>query len=213
MEVMVDSMEMEKEQKRYCIRTKHVVIICVTVLVCSLALGVGLGVGLSSSDTTTSTTPKPTPPPTEEPPPPGRGPCLPSTDSSGEWNNFRLPNYVNPIHYNLHLEPDLVDDTYSGTVDIHVKVNKPTRYLWLHIRETFVSTMPRLKMLNSQKEVAVKSCFEYKPQQYVVVEATEELPVTSPEEMYVLSLDFQGWLNGSVVGFYRVIYTENGVTK
>ncbi|KAE8289438.1 Glutamyl aminopeptidase [Larimichthys crocea] len=210
---MVDSMEMEKEQKRYCIRTKHVVIICVTVLVCSLALGVGLGVGLSSSDTTTSTTPKPTPPPTEEPPPPGRGPCLPSTDSSGEWNNFRLPNYVNPIHYNLHLEPDLVDDTYSGTVDIHVKVSKPTRYLWLHIRETFVSTMPRLKMLNSQKEVAVKSCFEYKPQQYVVVEATEELPVTSPEEMYVLSLDFQGWLNGSVVGFYRVIYTENGVTK
>uniref|UniRef100_A0A3P8SIA3 Glutamyl aminopeptidase n=1 Tax=Amphiprion percula TaxID=161767 RepID=A0A3P8SIA3_AMPPE len=136
--------------------------------------------------------------------------------SSGDWRNFRLPSYVNPVHYNLHLEPDLVDDTYSGTVEIQVEVSKPTRHLWLHIRETFVSTMPRLKMLNSQggqRDVAVKSCFEYKPQQYVVVEATEELPVTGPGDLYVLSLDFQGWLNGSVVGFYRVIYTEKGVTK
>uniref|UniRef100_A0A3P8SHS1 Aminopeptidase n=1 Tax=Amphiprion percula TaxID=161767 RepID=A0A3P8SHS1_AMPPE len=214
------SMDLEKEQKQYCIRSKHVVIICVTVVVCSLA--VGLGVGLSGSDCCpipTSSTPEPTPQPTPmptQPLPPSRGPCTPSTDSSGDWRNFRLPSYVNPVHYNLHLEPDLVDDTYSGTVEIQVEVSKPTRHLWLHIRETFVSTMPRLKMLNSQggqRDVAVKSCFEYKPQQYVVVEATEELPVTGPGDLYVLSLDFQGWLNGSVVGFYRVIYTEKGVTK
>lgn len=210
---MVDSMDLEKQQKRYCIRGKHVVIICVTVVVCSLA--VGLGVGLSGSDTPTSPTTAPTAEPTE-PPASGRGPCKPSSDSSGDWRNFRLPNYVIPTHYDLHLEPDLVDDTYTGTVDIHLKVTKPTRHLWLHIRETFVSAIPRLKVLDSQggqKEVPVKSCFEYTPQQYVVVEATQELPVTSPEEVYVLSLDFQGWLNGSVVGFYRVIYTEDGVTK
>uniref|UniRef100_A0A8C4H696 Aminopeptidase n=1 Tax=Dicentrarchus labrax TaxID=13489 RepID=A0A8C4H696_DICLA len=202
-------MDLEKQQKRYCIRGKHVIIICVMVVVCSLA--VGLGVGLSRSDNTPST-----PAPPTEPPPPSRGPCMPSTDSSGDWSNFRLPGYVNPVHYNLHLEPDLGDDTYSGTVDIHMEVSKPTRHLWLHIRETFVSAMPRLRMLDSQggqKEVAVKSCFEYKPQQYVVVEASQELPVTGPGEVYELSLDFQGWLNGSVVGFYRVIYTEGGVTK
>eukprot|EP00064_Thunnus_orientalis_P012145 superscaffoldBa00001824_g12179 len=208
---MVDSMDMEKQQKRCCISGKQGIIIGVTVLVCSLA--VGLGVGLSLPDTTT--TPAPTAEPTQ-PPSSGRGPCTPSSDSSGDWRNFRLPRYVNPIHYDLHLEPDLVDDTYTGTVEIHVEVSKPTRHLWLHIRETFVSAMPRLRMLDSQggqKEVSVKSCFEYNPQQYVVVEATEELPITGPGEVYVLSLDFQGWLNGSVVGFYRVIYTEQGVTK
>lgn len=215
---MVDSMDMEKQQARYCIRRKHVVIICVTVVVCSLA--VGLGVGLSRSNTTTTTTPttsKPTPTAqTTETPPSGRGPCMSSTDSSGDWKNFRLPSYVNPVHYDLHLEPDLVDDTYTGTVDIHVEISKPTRHLWLHIRDTFVSSMPKLKMLNSQgrqTEMAVKSCFEYKPQEYVVVEAPEELPVSGPGEVYVLSLNFQGWLNGSLVGFYRVIYTEEGVAK
>ncbi|KAM7404165.1 hypothetical protein PAMA_004546 [Pampus argenteus] len=210
---MVDSMDLEKQQKRYCIRGKHVVIICVTMVVCSLA--VGLGVGLSDTTTFTSSTPAPTAEPTQ-PPPPSRGPCMPSSDSSGDWRNFRLPSYIKPIHYDLHLEPDLVDDTYTGTVDIQVEVSKATRYLWLHIRETFVSAIPRLRMLDSQggqKELSIKHCFEYKPQEYVVVEATEVLPVTGLGELYVLSLDFQGWLNGSVVGFYRVIYTEQGVTK
>lgn len=198
MKVMAESMDFEKKEKRYCIRGKHVIIICVVVVVCSVA--VGLGVGLSRSDTTTE--------PTQ--------PCMSSTDSSGDWKNFRLPDYVNPVHYDLHLEPNMEDDTYTGTVDIHVEVTKPTRHLWLHIRETFVSAMPRLRMQSNEKgqrEVAVKSCFEYKLHEYVVVEATEELPVTSPGEVYVLSLDFQGWLNGSVVGFYRVIYTESGKTK
>ncbi|XP_036927026.1 glutamyl aminopeptidase [Acanthopagrus latus] len=214
---MVDSMDFEKQQKRYCIRTKHVVIICVVVVLCSVA--VGLGVGLSRSDTTTTPTSAPTAAPTAEPPQPplpGRGPCKPSTDSSGDWVNFRLPDYVKPVHYDLHLEPNMEDDTYAGTVSVHVEVSKPTQHLWLHIRETFVSAMPRLTMLNSQggeKEVPVKSCFEYNTHQYVVVEATEQLPITGPGEVYVLSLDFQGWLNGSVVGFYRVIYTEDGVTK
>lgn len=212
---MVESMDMEKQQKRYCIRSKHVVIICVTVVVCSLAVGLGVGLSRSDTSTHTSSTPAPTTEPTQ-PPPPSRGPCMPSSDFSGDWKNFRLPSYVKPVHYDLHLEPDLVDDTYTGIVDIHVEVSKPTHHLWLHIRETFVSAMPRLRMLDSQgaqKEVSVKSCFEYKPQEYVVVEAAEELPITAPGEVYVLSLDFQGWLNGSVVGFYRVIYTEEGATK
>lgn len=205
-------MDMDKQQKRYCIRGKHVIIICVTVAVCSLA--VGLGVGLSKSNTTPSTQPPTVEPPV--PPLPSRGPCTPSNDSSGDWRNFRLPSYVKPVHYDLLLEPDMVEDTYTGTVDIHIEVSMPTRHLWLHIRETFVSAKPRLKMLNDkggQREIPVKSCFEYNPQQYVVVEAAEELPVTKPGEQYVLSLDFQGWLNGSVVGFYRVIYNEGGVNK
>ncbi|KAF3693482.1 Glutamyl aminopeptidase [Channa argus] len=213
---MVDCMDTEKQQAHYCIRCKHVVIICATVVVCSLA--VGLGLGLSRSDPPTKPTlsePAPTAAPTELPPS-GRGPCIPSADSTGEWKNFRLPSYVNPVHYDLHLEPDLVEDTYTGTVHIHVEVTRPTRHLWLHIRETFVNTMPKLKMLNSQgqqMDIAVKGCFEYKIHEYVVVEATEELPVTNPGDVYILTLNFQGWLNGSLVGFYRVIYTEQGVTK
>lgn len=203
---MRESMEFEKQPKRYCIRGKHVIIICVMVAVCALALGLGLGLTRPKATTTTAPSVEPT-----QPPPADRGPCQPSTDNSGDWKKFRLPTYVNPVHYDLHLEPNMDDDTYTGTVEVHVEVSKPTRHLWLHIRETFVSAMPKLRM--GQKEIAAKRCFEYKQHQYVVVEATEELAPTGQGEVYVLSLDFKGWLNGSVVGFYRVVYTEDGVTK
>ncbi|XP_054909476.1 glutamyl aminopeptidase [Poeciliopsis prolifica] len=216
------SMDLERKEKRYCIRGKHAAIICAAVVVCSLAVGLGVGLSRPSSSTPEST-PAPTGAPTAAPtgaptesPPSDRGPCLASSDSSGDWKNFRLPDYVKPIHYDLHLEPNLVDDTYTGTVDIQVEVSRSTRHLWLHIRETFVSAKPRLKVQDShgvQTEVEVSRCFEYKPEQYVVVEATKELPATNTGEVYVLSLDFQGWLNGSVVGFYRVVYTEEGKTK
>lgn len=208
---MRGSMDFDKEPKKYCIRGKHVIIICAVVAVCALALGLGLGL---TRPKTTAPSPTTTAAPTMEPttpPPADRGPCLPSTDNSGDWKNFRLPDYVNPVHYDLHLEPNMDDDTYTGRVEVHVEVSKATRHLWLHIRETFVSAMPKLRM--GQKEMAVKRCFEYKQHQYVVVEATEELAPTGPGEVYVLGLDFKGWLNGSVVGFYRVVYTENGVTK
>lgn len=200
---------MDKEPKRYCIRTKHVVIICMTVAICCLVVGLAVGLTREEYTSTTTTTATPTTEPTK-PPVPNRGPCLDSSDSSGDWKNFRLPEYVNPVHYDLHLEPNMDDDTYTGTVEVHVKVSKPTRHLWLHIRETFVSTIPMLR--KGQEELEVKNCFEYKPHQYVVVEVTEELSITGPE-VYVLSLDFQGWLNGSLVGFYRVGYTEDGIKK
>uniref|UniRef100_UPI0037E760AF glutamyl aminopeptidase n=1 Tax=Semicossyphus pulcher TaxID=241346 RepID=UPI0037E760AF len=213
---MVESMDLEKQEKRYCIRAKHVAIICGLVVVCALA--VGLGVGLSGSDTTPAPTPsipEPTAGPTQ-PPVPGNGPCTPSTDSSGDWKNFRLPEYVKPVHYDLHLEPNLEDDTYTGIVEVHVEVSKVTRHLWLHIRQTFVSALPKLSLQSSEgvhKDVGVKSCFEYKQHEYVVVEASQDLPITGPGEVYVLRLDFQGWLNGSVVGFYRVVYIEDGRQK
>ncbi|CAL1575818.1 unnamed protein product [Knipowitschia caucasica] len=203
---MVNNMDMEKPDKTYCMRGKHVAIICATVAVCSLA--VGLGVGLSRTSSTTSpTTLPPTVPPTE-PPQPSRGPCLPTNDSSGDWKNFRLPDYVNPTHYDLHLEPNMVDDTYSGTVDIEVKVTRDTKHLWMHIRQTYVSALPRLR-LGDGAQVGVTRCFEYKQHEYVVVEAEKTLT----PGVYVLSLDFKGVLTGSVVGFYRVVYTEGGQTK
>ena len=210
----MESMDFEKEEKRYCVRGKHVAIICLVVVVSAVA--VGLGVGLTRPDSSLTPTPTPPKPTTSpEPPPADRGPCKPSNETNGEWKNFRLPTYVKPVHYNLHLEPDLTTDLYTGSVSINLEVTQPTRYLWLHIRETFVNNVPKLVLQNGQvqKDVAVKGCFEYKPQEYVVVEAVEELAATKPGEVYVLTLDFKGWLNGSLVGFYKVTYEANGVTK
>ncbi|XP_048858596.1 glutamyl aminopeptidase-like isoform X2 [Brienomyrus brachyistius] len=207
---MVESMEFEEKSRRYCIRGKHVAVICV-VLAVAAAVVLGLSLGLSRAgptdgmETSRSSTPEAS----------ERGPCKASSDSSGGWKNFRLPDYVTPVHYDLHVEPDLDTDIYTGNVSILVSVSKATRYLWLHIRETFISVSPRLQRKSGQRlqEVPLKRCFEYKPQEYVVLEATEVLPPTGPTEYYVLTLGFQGWLNNSLVGFYKTTYQENGSTK
>lgn len=212
----MESLEFEKKEKRYFIRGKHAAIICAVVIVTCVA--VGLGVGLSQKTSSSKEEPKPTPLPTTPlptMPPDDRGPCKPSDNTNGGWNNFRLPDYMVPFHYDLHLEPDLNTDIYTGSVSIHLTLTQPSQHLWLHIRETFVTAVPSLQRSGPSglTAVQVKECFEYKPQEYVVVEAAEQLSVTGPGEHYVLTLHFQGWLNGSLVGFYRTTYQENEVTK
>lgn len=227
----MESFDLEKKEKRYCIRGKHVAIICVVVIVTGVA--VGLGVGLSqntsspdeetktttTSTTTTTTTVAPTSITTTVALTttlvPDRGPCQPSDNTRGDWTNFRLPDHIVPFHYELHMEPDLNTDIYTGSVSIHLKLTQPSTHLWLHIRETFVTAVPTLQ-LNSADGIStlgVKECFEYTPQEYVVVEATEQLKATSANEHYILTLHFQGWLNGSLVGFYATTYQEGGETR
>ncbi|XP_048084131.1 glutamyl aminopeptidase [Alosa alosa] len=219
----MESMEFEKESKRYCIRGKHVAIICAVVVVTGVAVGLGVGLIQPASDNGGANgTPKPPEPPTTSAPPPtDLGPCKASNDTSGNWKDFRLPNYIVPFHYDLHLEPDLQTDLYTGSVSIHLHLTQPSSHLWLHIRETFVTAVPTLKLVQASADrttttetaVGIKGCFEYKPQQYVVAEGQSQLAATGANQHYVLTLDFQGWLNGSLVGFYRTTYVDNGVIK
>lgn len=208
----MESLEFEKKEKRYLIRGKHAAIICGVIIVTGVA--VGLGVGLTQTSSSKDET-KPTLTPSPTTPPDHQGPCKPSDNTNGGWNNFRLPDYMVPFHYDLHLEPDLNTDIYTGSVSIHLNLTQPSQHLWLHIRETFVTEVPTLQRSGPSglTSVRVKECFEYTPQEYVVVEAAEQLSVTGTGEHYILTLHFQGWLNGSLVGFYRTTYQENGVTK
>lgn len=205
--------------KRYCIKTKHVAIICAVVV--AVGLIVGLSVGLTRScdstegmtqGTTQGTTQAPSHLPPVTSPPEDQGVCPASEDESGGWKDFRLPDFIKPVHYNLEVKPLMEEDTYTGSVDISINVSSSTRYLWLHLRETRITKLPVLRR-PSGEQVQVRQCFEYKKQEYVVVEAEEELEPNTGEGPYHLILEFAGWLNGSLVGFYRTTYVEKGQTK
>ncbi|NXP02497.1 AMPE aminopeptidase, partial [Thinocorus orbignyianus] len=207
----------DKKSKRYCIKTKHVAIICGVVVAVGLAVGLGVGLSRSNSQqkdppTSGGTTDQPTGQPTNPPPPGNLGPCPSKNDESGEWRHFRLPTYVNPLHYDLEIKPEMEKDIYTGSVSISIALEKSTSYLWLHLRDTKITEMPTLQKSSGQ-QVALNDCFEYKPQEYIVMKAAEELSVTGQNDPYILTLKFEGWLNGSLVGFYRTTYTENGEIK
>ncbi|KAI4543140.1 hypothetical protein MG293_007266 [Ovis ammon polii] len=200
--------------KRYCIKKKHVAIICAVVV--AVGLIVGLSVGLTRScDSTESgqgTTQAPSHLPPVTSPPQDQGVCPASEDESGGWKDFRLPDFIKPVHYDLEVKPLMEEDTYTGSVDISINVTSLTRYLWLHLRETRITKLPVLRR-PSGEQVQVRQCFEYKKQEYVVVEAEEELVPSAGQGLYHLILEFAGWLNGSLVGFYRTTYVEKGQTN
>ena len=135
--------------------------------------------------------------------------CPDSEDESGEWKNFRLPDFINPVHYDLEVKALMEEDRYTGIVTISVNLSKPTRDLWLHIRETKITKLPELRR-PSGEQVPIRRCFEYKKQEYVVIQAAEDLAATSGDSVYRLTMEFKGWLNGSLVGFYKTTYMEDG---
>lgn len=203
----------EEPSKKYCIKGKHVAIICAVVVVVGLIVGLSVGLTRSCEQ---SATPAPShlPPHTStaQPPPQDQNVCPDSEDESGEWKNFRLPDFIKPVHYDLEVKVLMEEDRYTGVVSISVNLSKATRDLWLHIRETRITKLPELRR-PSGEQVPIRRCFEYKKQEYVVIQAEEDLVATSGDSVYRLTLEFEGWLNGSLVGFYRTTYTEDGQIK
>ncbi|XP_043917396.1 glutamyl aminopeptidase [Protopterus annectens] len=199
--------------KKYCISGKYVAIICA--VVAAVGLSVGLGVGLTRPEPCKkpeypSVTTNPPSIPTSTPA--DMGPCPPSVET-GEWDSFRLSTSVSPEHYDLEIEPDMEGGTYTGTVTIHIKVQQNTRYLRLHIRELSITAKPQLQIQSessSLQDISLSRCFEFKKQEYLVVEADQALQPTQALQVYLLTLKFKGSLDGSLVGFYRTSYTEKG---
>ncbi|XP_069782286.1 glutamyl aminopeptidase [Narcine bancroftii] len=209
----------ERMDKEGCIRWKYVAIVLCGLLV-AVGLAVGLGVGLSRRNEVCEEWVKSTPASTTSSvtasQPPTQGYCLSNEDSNGPWSNFRLPDYINPDHYDLELTPDMEGGDYTGKVVVHIHTRQATKYIWLHTKDGNLTAQPLLRHSNgsaSSTELALRRCFEYKAHQYLVLEAEQELLATPPGHEYLLILHFQSSLLASLVGFYKTTYQENGVVK
>ncbi|TKC37691.1 hypothetical protein EI555_006072, partial [Monodon monoceros] len=140
-----------------------------------------------------------------------QGVCPASEDESGGWKDFRLPDFINPVHYDLEVKPLLEEDTYTGSVNISINVSSPTRNLWLHLRETRITQLPVLRK-PSGEQVKVRRCFKYKKQEYVVVETEAELAPNGGKGLYQLTMEFAGWLNGSLRSLRSIAATDHEPT-
>ncbi|KAM4050461.1 glutamyl aminopeptidase isoform 1-T1 [Anomaloglossus baeobatrachus] len=235
----VEDMDMYEKggSKKYCISGKHAAFIVAGVVVVGLA--VGLGVGLTYPEPCKVTNGDVTKPPspslktttllprttstattrttTTVPPHPDSEGCPVENNDSGDWSKFRLPSDIYPLHYDLHIQPELDKDTYNGTVTIWLKVLRSgSRHLWLHIRDLKIIGQPRLRDRDN-RDITIDHCFEFRLHEYVVFQANQILQPNAnndvQDDTYRLTLQFAGQLNGSLVGFYRTTYQENGVTK
>uniref|UniRef100_A0A6B2KY43 Aminopeptidase n=1 Tax=Arcella intermedia TaxID=1963864 RepID=A0A6B2KY43_9EUKA len=112
------------------------------------------------------------------------------------------PN-VRPVHYNIHLYPDLTTFKFKGTEEVLLRVVEPARAIEFNGLE--------MKVLSAAVTVGgavwpVKGVSENAEKEAFVVELEKEVPVGEA----VLKLEFEGEINDKLAGFYRSRYEYNG---
>lgn len=118
---------------------------------------------------------------------------------------FRLPSAIKPFAYTLFLNPNLETKTFSGNVKIDFNVSEPVPFVTLHSKFLNVTTNKLIRNLeNGAEGIPIKSSFEYEKYEYYIVEPESQLSVGN----YTIDLDFNGRLDGKIVGFYGSSYYD-----
>jgi len=110
-------------------------------------------------------------------------------------------NVVHPKRYSLLLEPDLVHFRFSGQVEIELQSRQPAEQVVLNVLELAVWSC---KIQIDDKKIPCT--FQINPEK-------EELKIDLPETMsgtFFLTIDYQGWINDKMAGFYRSTFEANG---
>jgi aminopeptidase N len=110
-------------------------------------------------------------------------------------------NVVHPVRYTLRLEPDLVHFRFSGQVVIELQSRQPVEQVVLNVLDLAVWSC-KLQMDDKN----IPCTFQINPEK-------EELKIDLPETMsgtFFLTIDYQGWINDKMAGFYRSTFETNG---
>lgn len=130
--------------------------------------------------------------------------------TSGEpfpWAQLRLPRSIHPLSYDLTLDPDLDNMTFTGRAVISMSVLHDTKLIVLHSARLNIT---RATFKLDDGEARAVTVLEYKPRQQIAVKFSEELKTG---QSYVLTLDYSANLSHTYDGFYNSSYTDAGGVK
>ncbi|XP_050087616.1 aminopeptidase N-like [Anopheles aquasalis] len=127
--------------------------------------------------------------------------------SAAEEQRYRLPEYIEPIHYDLFIDTDVHtgNRTFSGQVDIHLDIKEPTRTIYVHSRGLTITRNELLITLenNIYRETLVYT--EDTERELLIFETQYELIIRLP---YILRIAFEGQLRTDADGFYLSSYLD-----
>uniref|UniRef100_A0A3Q1HIW6 Aminopeptidase n=1 Tax=Anabas testudineus TaxID=64144 RepID=A0A3Q1HIW6_ANATE len=194
--------------------SKAVAVTCVVVAVGAVATIIALSV-VYAQEKSKSESPPETPPPTATPD------TAPTTTSIPKqpWQNYRLPDSLAPVSYNVTLWPRLApiaDDLYifTGQSAVVFRCVRETDLILIHSNKlnltTFEGNHARLVGLDGATAPTLKNTWLEIPTQYLVIQLNSPLQAG---RMYELFTEFVGELSDDLGGFYRSEYFDDGVKK
>lgn len=114
-----------------------------------------------------------------------------------------LPTDAIPVHYALELTPDLAALTFHCEERIDVQVSSATKMITMHCREIHVISASFKSEDTGESQDAEQISYHLKDNT-VSLHFADELPLGTG----VISLSFDGILNGDMAGFYKSGYTD-----
>ena len=110
---------------------------------------------------------------------------------------------IKPIHYSIHLEPDLHTFKVDGITEITISASEPVDKVIINAHELAI-----WKCQVKLNEKLLDCSFSLQPKE-------QELVIDLPEMMSDISLkiEYMGLINEQLVGFYRSKYEQDGVVK
>ncbi|XP_047490104.1 aminopeptidase N-like [Penaeus chinensis] len=130
-----------------------------------------------------------------------------TTQAPPTLENYLLPTSLDPVHYVVKLQPH-VSGNFSiiGHVEIELVVREGTSNITLHMADITVHEDTIMLKNKADLSAIPTPGHEYDAaREFFVVHLAEELPVGAE---VVLSMDFEGFLNDELRGFYRSTYTN-----
>ncbi|XP_068616878.1 leucyl-cystinyl aminopeptidase [Brachionichthys hirsutus] len=123
------------------------------------------------------------------------------------WAQYRLPRSICPLSYDLDLNPDLDDMTFTGRAVIGMSVLHNTKRIVLHSDNLNISKAT-FKLGNGEaNDVTV---LEYKPRKQIAIKFSDELKAGL---FCVLTLDYSASLSHTYSGFYNSSYMDKNGRK
>ena len=118
-----------------------------------------------------------------------------------------LPAHVKPVHYELHLWPNLETFKFKGTVNVHLQVLKPTKVVHLNANELELLSGHVMSVgeAGQSKRINVTNIALDAKAETAALTLEHELPVGSKA---ILTVDYTGTHNDKMAGFYRASYED-----
>uniref|UniRef100_A0A1I7YIT6 Aminopeptidase n=1 Tax=Steinernema glaseri TaxID=37863 RepID=A0A1I7YIT6_9BILA len=129
------------------------------------------------------------------------GGCL--SESPGSYP--RLPTFAQPLHYGIHITPDLKKFTFEGTVEIDVMLKEPTTFVKLHAAGLNV-TKASYKVLNSIDDEEIKNVSYDETSQMLTLDFGG---IVEGGQRIILKIDYTGTIDESLRGIYRSSYIDS----
>ena len=119
----------------------------------------------------------------------------------------RLPQWAVPESYNLAIKSDPDKSDFSGTVTIAVDLKKASNYLWLHGKDLKVSSVTVTDAHGKTHTAKYDGAVTRDAEQAGV--ARVDFGTTLKPQKIKLKFDFTAPYNGTLQGYYKVVFAGN----